>query len=79
MNASVTVSQLFSGSTPPVDPPSVHAMNGPMWMPMAPPTFARMLALHPQPVPVIPVLMLALAALYAAGVVLLRRRGTVGR
>ena len=46
-----------------------------MWMPMAPPTFARMVALHPQPIPVIPVLMLALAGLYVTGTVVLRRRG----
>jgi len=45
-----------------------------MWMPMAPPTLARMVALHPQPVPVIPVLMLAMAGLYITGVVVLRRR-----
>ncbi|UAJ78901.1 cytochrome c oxidase assembly protein [Leifsonia sp. ZF2019] len=50
-------------------------MSGPMWMPTAPPTLARLVALHPQPVPVIPVLMLVLAGLYTAGVVLLLRRG----
>lgn len=50
-------------------------MTGPMWMPMAPPTLTRMVALHPQPIPVIPVLMLVLAGLYVTGVILLRRRG----
>lgn len=53
----------------------MHAMTGLMWMPMEPPTFARMIAVHPQPVPVIPALMLVLAGLYAAGVIVLRRRG----
>lgn len=46
-----------------------------MWMPMAPPTVARMVAVHPQPLPLIPVLMLVLAGLYVAGVVVLRLRG----
>lgn len=49
-------------------------MNGPMWMPMQPPTLARLLAWHPQPIPILPVIALALLALYVWGVVVLRRR-----
>ena len=50
-------------------------MTGLMWMPMAPPALGRMIAVHPQPVPILPALMLALAALYVIGVIVLRRRG----
>jgi putative membrane protein len=50
-------------------------MTGPMWMPQLPPTLARLLAWHPQPVPVIPLMMAALLALYLLGVWRLRRRG----
>lgn len=50
-------------------------MTGPMWMPELPPTFARLLAWHPQPVPVIPLLMAVLLALYLFGVWHLHRRG----
>ncbi|MET4703133.1 putative membrane protein [Frigoribacterium sp. UYMn621] len=50
-------------------------MTGPMWMPQLPPTLARLLAWHPQPFPVIPLLMAALLALYLLGVWRLHRRG----
>jgi len=54
--------------------PGPH-MTGPMWMPAQPMTLARLLAWHPQPVPVLPVLGGALLVAYLAGVVALRRRG----
>ncbi len=50
-------------------------MTGPMWMPQLPPTLARLLAWHPQPIPIIPLLMAALLALYLFGVWRLNRRG----
>ncbi|HEY8281307.1 MAG TPA: cytochrome c oxidase assembly protein [Leifsonia sp.] len=75
MNASVLISQLLGGPPHPGGPPVAHAMTGLMWMPMAPPTVARMLALHPQPVPVIPLLALVLGVLYGIAVIRLRRRG----
>ncbi|WP_223986259.1 cytochrome c oxidase assembly protein [Arthrobacter sp. NicSoilB8] len=50
-------------------------MSGPMWMPVQPPTLARVLAWHPQPVPLLPVLVLVLLGLYGCGVVVLHRRG----
>ncbi len=53
---------------------STH-MSGPMWMPMAPPTLERLIAWHPQPLPLAPVLCLFALVSYAAGVLRLRRRG----
>lgn len=50
-------------------------MSGPMWMPDAPPTVARLLATHLQPMPIFPVLCALLLFAYAAGVVAVRRRG----
>ncbi|MGN6741782.1 MAG: cytochrome c oxidase assembly protein [Amnibacterium sp.] len=50
-------------------------MSGLMWMPSAPLTFARLLAIHLQPVPVLPGVAVLLLVGYAAGVLLLRRRG----
>jgi putative membrane protein len=50
-------------------------MSGLMWMPTEPLTFARVIAWHPQPIPVFPLLGLALLVAYLAGVVALRRRG----
>ncbi|GAA5201557.1 cytochrome c oxidase assembly protein [Arthrobacter gyeryongensis] len=50
-------------------------MSGPMWMPDLPPTLDRVLAWHPQPVPVLPLLVLLLLALYGCGVLVLRSRG----
>ncbi len=58
---------------PAVDP--VASMNGPMWMPTAAPTFARVVAWHPQPVPVLPLIVVIILALYGVGVVALCRRG----
>jgi putative membrane protein len=53
----------------------MNDMTGPMWMPQLPPTLARLLAWHPQPIPVIPLIMAALLALYLLGVWRLHRRG----
>lgn len=50
-------------------------VTGPMWMPIAPPTWARFLAWHPQPVPILVVLAALAAVLYGWGVVRLTRRG----
>ncbi|ASN28797.1 hypothetical protein LK07_30530 [Streptomyces pluripotens] len=50
-------------------------MTGPMWMPMAPPTLGRLLAFHPQPLPVEPLACLLALALYGLAVWRLRRRG----
>lgn len=50
-------------------------MRGPGWMPRAPETLARLLAWHPQPIPVFPVLCLVAVLLYGGAVVRLRRRG----
>ncbi len=53
----------------------MNNLAGPMWMPQLPPTFARLLAWHPQPIPVIPLLMAAILVLYLLGVWQLHRRG----
>jgi cytochrome c oxidase assembly factor CtaG len=53
---------------------SMH-MGGPMWMPMQPPTSARLLAWHPQPLPLEPALCLLALAVYIWAVWRLRRRG----
>lgn len=50
-------------------------VTGPMWMPMAPPTWGRYLAWHPQPVPILAVLAVLALVLYGWGVIRLRRRG----
>ncbi|MGO4491824.1 cytochrome c oxidase assembly protein [Arthrobacter sp. 2YAF22_2] len=50
-------------------------MSGPMWMPVQPPTLARVLAWHPQPVPLLPLIVLILLGLYGWGAVVLHRRG----
>ncbi|WP_316741935.1 cytochrome c oxidase assembly protein [Streptomyces sp. MK7] len=50
-------------------------MSGPMWMPTAPPTLERLLAWHPQPLPVEPLACLLALALYGSAVWRLRRRG----
>ena len=50
-------------------------MSGPGWMPTAAPSLARLLAWHPQPVPVFPVLCLLAAVFYGGAVLRLRRRG----
>jgi cytochrome c oxidase assembly factor CtaG len=54
--------------------PMFH-MTGPMWMPMAPPSLARLLAWHSQPIPILLALALIAAVLYAWGVARLVRRG----
>ena len=51
------------------------SMDGPMWMPSQPPTLRRLLDVHLQPVPLLPVLGLLALLLYLAGVLALRRRG----
>jgi len=51
------------------------AMTGPMWMPTQPPSLARVLGVHLQPVPLVPLLGLLALAGYAVGVLALRRRG----
>lgn len=58
-------------------PPTFGAahMTGLMWMPMQPVTVAGLFAVHPQPVPVLPVLGLLLLVAYGAGVTVLHRRG----
>ncbi|MGA0568114.1 cytochrome c oxidase assembly protein [Rathayibacter sp. KR2-224] len=50
-------------------------MSGPMWMPAQPLTLARLFAFHPQPIPILPLIGLALLLAYLAGVVVLLRRG----
>lgn len=45
------------------------SMSGPMWMPDEPPTLARILGFHLQPVPILPALALAALIAYLAGVV----------
>jgi putative membrane protein len=50
-------------------------MSGPGWMPSQLPTLARLLAWHPQPVPLFPVLCLVAAVFYGGAVIRLHRRG----
>lgn len=50
-------------------------MGGPMWMPTAPPTLARLIEWHPQPVPLLPLLAIILLIGYLIGVGLLHQRG----
>lgn len=50
-------------------------MTGHMWMPMDPPTFARVIGIHLQPIPVVPALTVAALLAYAIGVGVLHRRG----
>ncbi|WP_417234565.1 cytochrome c oxidase assembly protein [Arthrobacter sp.] len=61
---------LMTGDGNPAD-----GSEGLMWMPMQPPTLERILAWHPQPIPVLPVAMLVLIVGYLVAVLLLRRRG----
>jgi putative copper resistance protein D len=46
-----------------------------MWMPSLPPTFARLIAWHLQPVPVLPGIAVVLLVAYVFGLIVLRRRG----
>jgi len=55
------------------DPEAV--MRGPMWMPAQLPTLERVLAWHPQPLPLLPLIVLILLLLYGSGVIVLHRRG----
>lgn len=70
----MTLVAILSSSSPPATPPPMH-MSGLMWMPTAPPTFERMAAIHPQPVPVIPALMVLLLGTYLLAAIRIRRRG----
>ena len=58
---------------PPV--PGPGNMTGSMWMPVLTVTLPRLFAVHPQPIPVLPLLGVALLLAYGAGVLALRRRG----
>jgi putative membrane protein len=51
------------------------AMTGQMWMPSLPPTLERVLAWHPQPIPVLPLIFLVLFLAYGSGVIVLHHRG----
>lgn len=53
----------------------IGAMTGPMWMPTLSPTLGRVLAWHPQPFPLLPVLVVLLLALYGLALAVLHRRG----
>ncbi|WP_295034951.1 cytochrome c oxidase assembly protein [uncultured Microbacterium sp.] len=61
------------GLVPPPGGPG--GMTGVMWMPTLPVTVSRLFAVHPQPIPVLPLLGLGLLLGYGVGVVVLRRRG----
>lgn len=50
-------------------------MTGPMWMPTQPPTLENILAWHPQPYMLFPLLCALLILLYAVGLLRLRQRG----
>ncbi len=59
-----------------MDPSMPHMSSARwMWMPTEPPTIMRMLAWHPQPVPVLLVLTLLGTLVYLWGVIRLRRNG----
>lgn len=62
----------MSMPTPPPD--GAAGMTGPMWMPTKPPTTLALFAIHPQPIPLLPLLGLALAVIYLVGVITLLRR-----
>jgi putative copper resistance protein D len=51
------------------------AMSGPMWMPSDTPTAARLLAVHLQPIPVLPLLAVILLLGYVVGVAIVAQRG----
>ncbi|MFC4243203.1 cytochrome c oxidase assembly protein [Gryllotalpicola reticulitermitis] len=55
--------------------PAGPRMGGLMWMPTQAPTFPRVIAWHPQPIPIFPLFGLALLVAYLVGVIVLRRRG----
>lgn len=60
---------------PPGSGTPMQTMGGAMWMPTAPPNVERLLAIHLQPIPVLPVLATVLLLAYLLAVVVLRRRG----
>ena len=66
---------MFSLDSPPGRDNPIGSMTGPMWMPKSPPTLASLLAIHPQPIPVIPLVAVGLLLIYGLGVWRLRRRG----
>ncbi|GAA1439189.1 cytochrome c oxidase assembly protein [Nocardiopsis tropica] len=51
-----------------------RGMSGPMWIPVEPPTLEGLLAWHPQPYAIFPILCALLVGLYAVGLVRLWRR-----
>lgn len=57
------------------DGASGPGMTGPMWMPALPPTVERVLAWHPQPVPLLPLFGAFLLGAYLTGLLVLHRRG----
>lgn len=50
-------------------------IDGPVWIPSAPPSFAEFIAFAPQPVPVLPAIAMVLAAAYSWGAIRLAMRG----
>ncbi|UKA69137.1 cytochrome c oxidase assembly protein (plasmid) [Arthrobacter sp. FW306-05-C] len=52
-----------------------YRIDGPVWLPILPPSLGEYLAPNLQPVPLIPALALAAAVLYLAGAITLWRRG----
>jgi putative membrane protein len=73
---------LWQATMPHADVVGPGAVTGHMWMPGVPPTLERVLAWHPQPIPVLPLTCLILLLLYGSGVIALHRRGVrwpVGR
>lgn len=61
--------------TVPQPSPMPQPMSGPMWHPSLPPTFARLAAVHLQPIPVLPAIAVLLLAVYLTGVWVLHLRG----
>ena len=66
---------LLSSMPMPTPGGSAPGMSGTMWMPSLPPTFARLVEWHLQPIPVFPVLATVLFLGYLLGVAALHRRG----
>lgn len=76
-----TSESIFSASSGPAGMAAMgggsRGMSGPGWMPSATETLGRLLAWHPQPIPVFPAACLFAAVLYGGAVIRLRRRGDV--
>ncbi|GAA4240310.1 cytochrome c oxidase assembly protein [Actinomadura meridiana] len=66
---------MIASTPPPMPGMDTMHMSGPMWMPTAPPTLERLLAWHPQPLPLEPAVCLVALTAYALAVVRLHRRG----